>query len=80
MVGERFVSRRAVRFGDRGGRGVRVHLCSEVGGVMVWSCAGAVGWFLMLTVLIVLGGGGTAWGKGSRGGEREPGLHDPLGS
>jgi hypothetical protein len=60
MVGEQFVPRRAVRFGDRGGRGVHVHLRPEMGALMLWPSASAVGWLLMMTALIVLARSGTA--------------------
>jgi hypothetical protein len=57
---EQFISRRAVRFGDRGGRGVHVHLRPEMGAVMLWPSASAVGWLPMMTALIVLARSGTA--------------------
>lgn len=53
-------SSKAVRFGDRGGRGVHVHLRPETGAVMLWPSASAVGWLLMMTALIVLARSGTA--------------------
>jgi hypothetical protein len=73
---EQFVPRRAVRFGDRGGRGVHVHLRPEMGAVMLWPSASAVGWLLMMTALILLARSGTA--RWEREQERERGLDDPL--
>lgn len=57
---EQFIPRRAVRGGDRGGRGTHVHLRPAMGPVMLWPSATAVGWFLMMTALIVLARSGTA--------------------
>jgi hypothetical protein len=60
MDHEQFVPRRALRSGDRGGRGTQVHLRPETGAVMLWPSASAVGWLLMMTALIVLARSGTA--------------------